>query len=83
MMHPIVFYVSGKWQKRVIQTLHEAGGSCTLREIRIRCGMPPAPHDPSGSKMRNVLALLVKRGICSRPSWGVYRLTERQGGEGA
>ncbi len=64
--------VSGKWQKRIVITLQEAGGGCTVRQLRIRCGML---QDKYGTLMRMCLARLTEKHIIQRTGRGIYTLT--------
>lgn len=63
--------VSGKWQKRIVQIMHEAGGACTIRQLRIRCGMLKDKH---GTLLGGVLQRMVEIDILTRQSRGLYNL---------
>ena len=65
--------VSGKWQRRLVITLSEAGGACTVRQLRIRCGMH---QDKYGTLMRMCIYRLVEKGMVSRVRYGLYKLGE-------
>ena len=65
--------VSGKWQRRIVHTIAEADSPCTIKQLRIRCGMVSS-HDPHGTIMRNILARLVARDVLVRCGHGLYAL---------
>ena len=67
----VLVALSGKWQARIFQTLLDAGYACTIRQIRIRCGVLA---DPYGTLMRNTLARMVKAGLLTVERRGLYCL---------
>lgn len=66
--------LGGKYQRRVLQTLHEANGPLTTRQLRIRCGLYT---DVKASSMRMACMLLVRRQLITRLWPGVYILTHK------
>ena len=62
---------SGKWQRRIAWTLHEAGTALSIRQLTIRCGMQ---GDSQSSCMRTTLSNMVKRGMICRVEYGRYAL---------
>ena len=64
--------LGGKWQRRLLQTLHEAGGPLTYRQLRIRCGMPGPSSGKSSNRVRMACRLLVRRELITRVWPGVY-----------
>jgi hypothetical protein len=65
--------MSGKWQRRILRTLGEAGHPLTTRSLRIRIGMTPA-QDPTGSILRNALKRLRDLGHVKSPARGLHVL---------
>ena len=66
----------GKWQRRIIESLRDAHGPLTTRQLRIRCGM--LRHmDPTGSAMRNTLMTLAKGQYLQRLAPGCFALTQK------
>ena len=59
---------SGKWQRRILRTLHEAGEGLTIRQLHIRCAYT------EGKSLRRNLAAMAQKGECHRVSQGVYTL---------
>lgn len=67
----IVVGISGKWQRRIVQTLIDAGGACTTRQLRIRCGML---QDKYGTLMRSSLAGLLAKGVLISVGRGLWTI---------
>lgn len=63
----------GKWQRRIIETLREAGRPLTTRQLRIRCGMMPS-MDTTGSAMRNALCTIVDARYIARIRNGLFTI---------
>jgi hypothetical protein len=70
----IMLAISGKWQRRIILTLTEAGEPLSLRQLWIRCGVL---GDKYGSSVRRSVAYLVKVGLVCRVARGRYALHEQ------
>ena len=70
-METIFITGSGKWQRRIMWTLHEACAALTIRQIRIRCGMLGDVHK---SCLRTTLSMMVKRGMICRAAYGHYAI---------
>ncbi len=70
-------FVSGKWQKRIVRVLIEAGVPLTYRHIAIRCGMVRDPRG-IGALLRNTLRTLVLRQVVHRCEPGLFVLGDRQ-----
>jgi len=70
---------SGKWQTRIMQTLHEAGHALSTRSLAIRCGICSLYGTTEGNSYRQSLYKLQKKGVVVRESTGVYRIGRQEG----
>lgn len=70
---------TGKWQRRILQTLAEAQTPVTSRQLRIRCGVGAGTTRivqarMQGDAFRQCLLYLAREGFCRRVAHGVYAL---------
>lgn len=71
-----MFYeLGGKYQRRILQTLREAHGPLTTRQLRIRCGLYTNVHTNS---MPMACTALERRGLLTRLRHGVYMLKKQE-----
>lgn len=67
--------LGGKYQRRILQTLYEAHGPLTTRQLRIRCGLY---HGVNPGSMRMACMALVRRQVLIRLWPGVYILKRKK-----
>lgn len=69
----VTYIVRGRWQKRVLQTLLDAGGPLAFRQLRIRCGVV-RPDSIQRVSFNLTCVRLVRLGYIRRVKRGVYTL---------
>mgnify|MGYP001602604196 FL=1 len=70
---------TGRWQRRILQTLAEAQGVLTVRQLGIRCGVgvgfaPTVNTLRQKDAFRQCLSYLAREGFCRRVAHGAYAL---------
>lgn len=71
----IIFMGGGKWERRIVQTLQEAGTPLALKSLTIRAGKF---YDSYAScSLRASVVSLTRRGILVRVRRGIYDLAAR------